>query len=833
MWHSVLNDIRHAIRGLWKSKAFTATAILCLSIGIGGTTAIFSIVNAVLLRPLPFEEPDRLVMLRSANPEKSLSNEGASALDFLDWQEQAKSFSGMAAYVWWRFDMMHDTSFERLRGFRVSDDFFSVLRLKPSWGQFFVQIGGAVDVQQVVLGYHVWQQQFRQSTDILDKPAKFNSWRRSHEVESHTIVGILPDGLRFLPATFRLVENGVNVDDRIDFCVPLNLTSTDGWRMYDNRTARYFGVIARLRDGISPAQAQAEMNAIAGRLRETYPDTNSGWQIDVMPLHDYTVAKARPALRLVFGAILCVLLIGCVNVAHLFLVRAGSRQKEFATRHALGASRWRLIRQQLTESLLLSLMAAGVGLLIVYWGWDIVAAFLPHQIPRIGEAGIDLKVLCFAFLLTSATGIAVGLVPALRAVTLNLNELLKSEGRTAGPGARRMLISKIFVITELALTMILLVASGLLMRSFSQVTSVDPGFEPRHRLSMKLSLPAAKYEWAHNSVFCHQVIDRLKSTPGIESAAAIAGLPMSKLDIPCDIEIEGKPVIHRADRPRVIIRVITDDYFQTLGIPLLGGRSFNAGDSVGEIGITKATIVNETAARHLWPGEDPINQRVRTNPDATADEDWITVIGVVGDVSDVGLDHEPSPEIYFPEKLFPQAEITLVAHTTADPLVFVETVRQAVHQIDPDTFISDVKTLGEVISDSLASRRSTMTLLTALAIVAVVLALTGIYGVTAYAVSQRRHEIGVRLAVGALPGDVVRLILRQGIVTIGFGLAIGLFASLLCARLFAVSLYGVPTSDWTIYCVTSIVLATNALAACYLAALRAARVDPMTALRHD
>ena len=283
----------------------------------------------------------------------------------------------------------------------------------------------------------------------------------------------------------------------------------------------------------------------------------------------------------------------------------------------------------------------------------------------------------------------------------------------------------------------------------------------------------------------------------------------------------------------MIIRVVTDDYFHTLGIPLLGGRLFNAGDSVGEIGDTKVTIVNETAARHLWPGEDPINQRARTNPDATEDEDWITVIGVVSDVSDVGLDHRPSPEIYFPEKLFPQAEITLVAHTTAEPLVFVETVRQAIHDIDPDTFITDVKSLGEVLSDSLASRRSTMTLLAALAVVAVILALTGIYGVTAYAVSQRKHEIGVRLAVGAMPGDVVRLILRQGIITIVIGLALGFIASLLCARFFVASLYGVPAVDWAIYGVTAIGLAANALAACYLAALRAARVDPMSALRHD
>ncbi len=404
MWQSVSSDIRHAIRGLWKSKAFTATAVLCLAIGIGGTTAIFSIVNAVLLRPLPYEEPDRLVMLRSVNIEKGLLNEGASALDFLDWQEQAKSFAGMAAFVWWRFDMLDDTSFERLRGFRVSEDFFSVLRLTPTWGQLFVDTAGAMDVQQVVLGHHVWQQQFQQSTDILDKSVQFNSWRRSHEVETHTVVGILPEGLRFLPAAFRLVENGVNVDDRIDFCVPLDLTSTAGWRMYDNRTSRYLGVIARLRDGVSPAQAQAEMNTIAAGLQETYPDTNFGWQVDATPLHDYTVARARPALRLVFGAVVCVLLIGCVNVAHLFLVRAGARQKEFAMRHALGASRWRLIRQQLTESFLLSVAAGVVGLLIVLWGWDILTALLPQQIPRIQEAGIDAQVLCFTFLLASATG---------------------------------------------------------------------------------------------------------------------------------------------------------------------------------------------------------------------------------------------------------------------------------------------------------------------------------------------------------------------------------------------------------------------------------------------
>jgi putative ABC transport system permease protein len=806
-------DLRFSARMLVKSPGFSIIAVVALALGIGANTAIFSIVNAVLLRPLPYEDPGRLVVLSEETPQ--LPGMSVSYPNFLDWRDQNRAFEHLAAFRFASINITGSGEPERVQGRMVSANFFETLGVTPALGRAPMaeeDRAGATPV--AVVSHNLWQQRLDSNPNLTGKTLTLDG-------RVFAIVGVMPAGFRFY-------------NTPTDVFVPLGLEA-DSMSDRDSHPGIY--VLARLKPGVTIEQARADMDAVTGVLAQQYPVTNSNHSASVEFLHEDMVGSIRPALLVLLAAVACVLLIACANVSNLLLARATAREKEIAIRSALGASRGRLVRQLLTESLVLSLAGGALGLLLAVWGKDLLVALGPASLPRAQEITIDGSVLGFTLLIAVATGIVFGLVPAFQAARIDLNEALKDGGRSPGAGPGRRGLRDALVVSEIALSLVLLVGAGLMIRSFVRLVQVDPGFDARNVLTAQVALPDAKYpERPQVAAFFERALERVRASPGVESASLITPLPLTGDGWQSDFRIEGRPIPDRGEFPNTDIHLVGADYFQAMGVPLVRGRGFTPADRLGAVNVA---VINATMARREWPGEDPIGKRLKVGgPEELAGpkekpEDWMTIVGVVGDVLQYGLDADPKTEVYIPHLQQPVSVGTLVVRAKADPASVTAAVREAIHGVDKDQPIYNVRTMEAIVSESVASRRLSMLLLGVFATVALVLAAGGVYGVMSYAVTQRTHEIGVRMALGAQPGDVLRLVVVQGMATVLVGIAVGLAGAFAGTRLMSNLLFGVDASDPATFVGIALLLTTVAFVASYIPARRAARVDPLVALRYE
>lgn len=802
----LLADIRYAARTLFKRPLFASVAILTLALGIGGSAAIFSVVNAVLLAPLPFENPDELTMIWGNNPAANLYQQPASAPDYDDLKEQNHVFEQIAATRSQAFNLTGGDEPERIGGVRVSVNLFSLLRVKPMLGRDFLEAEGLAGAEPVVIVSHgLWQQLYGADSNLIGRPVNVDG-------KSYTVIGVLPPGI-YYPAPDSSLY------------VPL-ITQPNELA----RGARFLRVIGRLKPGVSLSEARAEMDTIAGRVAEQYPSTNSGYGLDLIPLHEQVVGRVRPALMVLLSAVGCVLLIACANVANLLLARAASRRTEFAIRVALGASRPQLVRQLLTESLLLSLLGGAMGLLLAFWGVPALIGISANSIPRASEVGINLRVLGFTALVSLATGIVFGIVPAIQSSGRHIIDGLR-EGRrgTTGSVLHQRLLSGL-VVSEIAIALVLLAAAGLMIRSFLTISNVSPGFNPKGVLTLGIGLSSKYPDIPKQASFYESLLAKVRAMPGVESAASNIRIPLAGFNASTSFTIQGRSV-QRGSEPTTDYRAVTGDYFKTMGIPLLKGRDFTERDNKDA---PDAIVINQMMAERFFADEDPLGKRIQIFPDPTR---WREIVGVVGDVRLLGLDADINPTVYvpMPQNPYPNAlrNVFIVVRTSGEPKSLVAGIRSELRLLDRDVPISQVQNLEEIVSGSLSQRRLSMSLLVVFAALAGALAAVGIYGVMGYIVAGRTHEIGIRMAMGAQQTDVLRMILGDGAKLTLIGVGIGLGAAFVLTRVLASLLYGVSAADPATFAGVSLLLACIAMLASYIPARRAAKVDPMEALRYD
>jgi len=815
----VLDDLKYGIRVLRKNPGFTIVAVLVLALGIGANSAIFSVVNAVLLRPLPFHDSSRLVQIWHTPPQKSfpgMTEFAVSAANYLDWRSQNSAFEKMAIYTFREINLIGKDRAEMVRTGAVSSDFFSVLESQPLLGRVFSPEEDSPGQNHVVILSHAfWQTHFGSDPKIVGQQVNFDG-------QAYTVTGVMRP--QFTYPSFAQVWT------------PLAMTDQEK----AVRGEHHYLVVGRLKPGTQLAQAQAEMSTISHRLEQQYPADDNGWGAVVVPLRQEIVGDVRPALLVLLGAVAFVLLIACANVANLTLAKTFSRQKEIAIRTALGASRLRILRQVLAETILLALVGGALGLFFAQFGVNLIVAFLGDKLPRSTEITLDSWVLAFTAVVSIGTGAVAGLLPALRLTKndLDLNQTLKQGLGRSGSDSGGNRTRNILVGAEVALSLMLLIGAGLMIRSLLMLRSVDPGFDPQNTLSMTLAVPNTKYTHPAGQIdFFNRVLEKVRALPGVDSAGVIDDLPVSPNGGSHQpFTIEGRPILQMADQPEVDVRLISTQYVRAMHIPILQGRDFSEADNAQA---PAAVLISQSLAKRFWPNESPIGRRLTMTffPDKVRE-----VIGVIGDVKQDGLgENEPAATIYMPLAQISVPAMggwrsfgmSLVVRSHSDPATLTSAVTHAVHEVDSQTPVLDIETMKDFVADSLTQQRFNMLLLAVFAALALVLAAVGIYSVLAYSVRRRIREIGIRMALGAQIRDVLRLVVVEGMKPAIIGLLIGLFGALALGRVLSGLIFGVKPTDPVTYAAVSVLLAMVALCATLIPAYRATRVDPMKTLHEE
>lgn len=806
--NKLIQDLRYGIRSYLQRPGFVLIAVSTLALGIGASTVIFTVVDAALLRGLPYKEPDRLVHVWEKTPKSEFSRREFSYPDYQDYQKN-NVFEGLAAYTGGGAILSGSGDPENVGAPEASANFFNVLGVDPLIGRGFQEGDDKPGGPRVaVLSYGLWQRRFGGDSGILGKGITLDG-------QSYTVVGVLPSSFQFA------LRNA-------DLWVPYQPSEAQFTRRFLHGT----NLIGRLKPGVTAEQAQAELGVIASRIEQEFNDSHAGTTARVVPLQEEIVGAVRPILMVLLAAVAFVLLIACANVASLLLTRSIARQKEVAIRSALGASRWRVVRQLLTESLVLSLLGGALGVAIAYWGVPALVSTMPprqlNAMPFLKSLNIDLSILGFSFGLSMLTGLIFGIMPALQTSRLDLNEVLKEGGRQTSGGTSHRLRSAM-VIGEIALAVVLLVGAGLMMKSLLRLLQTDVGFNTENLLTMRIALPPVKYTEASQVIdFYNQLQDRVRTLPGVTGAGQVDILPLSGGNT-TRFNVDGDPIPPPGKETEANIRVINETYFQTIGVPLLAGRMFNDRD---QDGAPQVVIIGKTIADRLFAGRDPVGKRLRY---LSQQVEPVTIVGVVGDVKITGLDEEIRPVLYYPFRQAGDYSSSLVVRTNTDAASLSNTVRSEVRNLDPDAAIINVNTMETLISQTQASfiRRFPALVISIFAGVALLLASIGIYGVVSYSVSQQIHYIGIRMALGAGPRDILKMVLKQGLVLALAGLAIGVVAALALMRLLTTLLYQVKTTDITVFGIVTGTLFVVALLACYLPARRATKVDPLIALRGE
>ncbi len=810
--NTLLLDLRYAVRMLAKRPGFTVVAVLTLAIGIGATTAIFSVVNAVLLRPLPYKEPDRLVQFWETNPLKGWTENVVAPANYLDWQSRSESFELMSAYFGSQtrdagasnFYLTGDGEPERLQGLGVTGEFFSVLGVEPMHGRGFRPEETWQGNNVVVLSYGLWQRRFGGDPNIVGQTISLNG-------RAQTVVGIMPESFYF-------------PTKEIELWSTLGMTRD---QMMQLRRPHFLRVIARLKPGVTIEQARAEMTRIASDLEQEYPDTNTQMGVGLGTQQEWYVEKTRPMLLIFIAAVGFVLLIACVNVANLMLARAATRAREIAIRTALGAGRWRIVRQLLTESLLLASAGGALGLLLAVWARDLLLAFSPGNIYRFDETSLDLRAIAFTFGITLLTSLMFGLFPALQISKPDLTSTLK-EGQKGAGGSRGVGPLKLLVVAEIALSLVPVIGAGLMIKSFVRLLEVDPGVDPNNVLTFRIALPRPRYQEDGQYVrFFSQLDERIRTLHGVEDVGASTAIALQTYNWTGDLTVEGRDPEHYFREVRH--KEITPSYFRTMRLHLEAGRELAESDNANSPAVV---VVNQALADQYFPGEDPLGRRIKFSK-PTIDGTWHTIVGIVEGEKQDGMDAAIKPEIYQSYLQNSDSRMTFVVRTSNDPKSLIGAVRGEIRALDKDLPAFDIETMQEIVSESLAQKRFAMLLLAIFAAVTLLLSAVGIYGVVSYSVTERTHEIGVRMALGAAKRDVLKLILGQAAVLAMVGVGFGLVASFMLMRLMESLLFRVSTTDPPTFLIVSVVLTAVALLASYIPARRAMRVDPMIALRYE
>jgi putative ABC transport system permease protein len=805
---SLWRDTRYALRQIRRSPAFTAVAVLTLALGIGANTAIFSEVNAVLLRPLPYAHPQQLVVVWEANPKQGYTDQKASPADFVDWSENTHVFTQMAAFINWSANLSEGDRAERVNATLVSTNLFGLLGVKPFLGRMFVpQDEQIVPYQSAILSYDLWKTSFGADRTLIGRTVRVNG-------RELTVVGVMPVGFHF-PG-----ELGAPAD----VWFPLARPASE-WKIRD---FHYLTVIGRMKPDMTLAQAQAEMSVLQRRIMKEYPNVGAGSEINLVPLHQAAVGKARTALLVLLGAVGFVLLIACANVANLLLARASSRSREFVLRIALGARRSRIVKQLLTESLVLSALGGGLGLLLAGLGLRAIFTLVPAGLPLLGAVRIDSWVLGFTVLISGATGLAFGLVPARKTSELDLNQQLKEGGWSTGGSIGRNRLHDVLLVAEVGLAMVLLVGAGLMIQSFARLQEVNPGFDPDHLLTFEMTLAGAQYpNGEQQEHFFHEALERIRALPGVIGAGATTALPLTGENDIYTVGIEGRPTASNqwltAD-----YAAVTPGYFRAFRIPLLAGRTFTEHDTGNA---PPVAVINQAFAHRYFPNTDPIGKGIHVGNDRHPG--YSQIVGVVGDIRQNSLNGVVNPTMYESYLQSPVQGMYVAVRTATRAMGVAAAVRDKVETVDSSVPVAKLRTMNQVLAGSIAQPRFRTVLLTLFALLAIALAAVGLYGVMSYVTAQRTHEIGVRMALGAQKADILGMVVGRGLKLTLIGVAIGIAGALSLTQFLSSLLYGVRPTDPLTFIAVSLIITGVALLASYVPARRATKVDPMVALRYE
>lgn len=801
-----MQDVRYSLRMLLKNRAFTLTALFILALGIGANSAIFSVINAVLLRPLPYKDSERIVYVWGKNQKDSNDRSTVSLPDYQDWKGQGRSFEAMGAYALRAYNLSGEQRPEAVQGVMVSSGFLESIGVEPAMGRRFRPEEEPQNL--VILGHDLWQRRYGSNPGILGQSVTLSSG-------SYTVIGVMPPGFNF---------------PRKDVEVWTSFSILRNVPVFQSRGARVLHLIGRLKSGVSVSQAQAEMNVVAGRLEQQYQDTNTGIGVNLVPIREQVFGNISLTLFFVWAAVGLVLLIVCANLASLLMARNATRETEFAIRTALGATRMRLIRQLLTESVALSVIGGVLGLLLAILGVDMLVKLSPANLPRLDDVGLDIRWALFTFALSLLTGVIFGLAPALQASRRNIATTLKEGGRGTVGAWRQRRLRGLVVTSEIAVALVLLVGANLMINSFIRLNTIDPGFDSQNVLTMYIAYAKEKYQQPQQELaYLDRLLQQLRQAPGMQDVALGLSLPPNGLYSRESFSVEGRTEGDSASAPSADYLPVSDRYFRTLKAPLLRGREFTEADKADS---PRVAIINKNLADRYFANDDPIGKRVIMG-DASSENSKYTIVGVVGDVKYEGLSEKAHPQLYFPYTQHPTGGAYFIMRTSSAPQGMFETVRKTVFSVDNEQPVRLLRTMDELISEAVAQPRFSMVLLSIFAAVALALTSIGLYGLIAYSVTQRTHEIGLRLALGAGRRDVIMLILKQGVKLSMIGAAVGLIAAFASTRMISNLLYGVSATDPVIFLSAALALVTVAILACLIPAGRAGKVEPSVALREE